>query len=159
MRELYSASDLSALNRQMNRRLWGVCGGALVLTALALWSLNARIEPLTVGLTVLVGALLIFGLEMLYRPLYSYRKLLLSALHGRHHEVQVTFDHAEGEPSVVDGVVFRSLIFLGEPDKHGSRDQLYYWDREKELPAFEPGRDYLLRYTGKTIIGWQPVCA
>jgi hypothetical protein len=72
------------------------------------------------------------------------------------HEIRLTYDHPESELSVVDGVSFRSLIFLGEPDKHGTRDQMYYWDLQKKLPAFETGKDYLLRYTGKTIIGWQP---
>ena len=62
--------------------------------------------------------------------------------------------HMEPDPCMVDGVSFRSLIFLGKPDKHGSREQLFYWDRQKEVPAFQSGEPVTLKYTGKMIIGY-----
>ena len=156
MQEVYSDRDLKELNAQVSRRMTVIGLIALALTGVAAWSLVGRIEWLTMVSVALIGVVLIFGIEMFYRPLYAYRKLLIAALQGRNHEIRLTYDHPESELSVVDGVSFRSLIFLGEPDKHGTRDQMYYWDLQKKLPAFETGKDYLLRYTGKTIIGWQP---
>ena len=156
MIELYHQSDLQQLNGQMQRRLSFIFGIAIVFLGLGIWSVTARIEWLSIALTVCVGAVLIFGIEMFWRPLYAYRKVLLSALHGRSHEVRVEFDRREEEISVVDGVPFTSLIFLGEADKHGTREQMYYWDREKDLPAFEPGKEYGIRYTGKVIIAYEP---
>ena len=55
---------------------------------------------------------------------------------------------------MVDGVSCRGLIFLGEPDKHGIREQRYYWDNQLPLPAFRPGEAITLKYTGKNIIAW-----
>lgn len=156
MHELYSEQDLALISGQLRKRLTVIFAVCAVLLAGLVYSFFVRIEPLSIALTILLGAVLIFSLEMFCRPLYAYRRLILSALHGRSHELVLTFDHPEEELSVVDGVTFRSLIFLGDPDKHGTREQLYYWDREKELPAFESGRDFRIHYTGKTIIGWAP---
>ena len=49
----------------------------------------------------------------------------------------------------------KSLIFLGEPDKHGIREQRYYWDNELPLPAFNSGDQITIKYTGKNIIGYE----
>ena len=64
-------------------------------------------------------------------------------------------DYVRTEPdrSVVDGVACSSLIFLGDPDKHGSREMLLYWDRELPDPDLEPGTVYTVTYTGRNIIG------
>ena len=64
-------------------------------------------------------------------------------------------ENLEEETSVVDGVACRVLIFLGKPDKHGTKEQQFYWDRELPLPAFNPGDEVTLKYTGRNIIGYQ----
>ena len=61
----------------------------------------------------------------------------------------------EPDRSVVEGVACRSLIFLGDPDRHGSREMLLYWDQELPLPEMEAGRAYTVWYTGRNIIGIQ----
>ena len=61
----------------------------------------------------------------------------------------------EAEPSLVDGVHCTGLILLGEPDKHGIREQRYYWDNELPLPAFNSGDQITIKYTGKNIIGYE----
>ena len=155
MNELYSALDLAKISAQLNQRKAMIFGGAAVMLGGLVWSFLARIEPLSIALAIGLGAVLVFCLEMFCRPLYAYRRLIVTALHGRSHEVRLTYDHREEDLSTVDGVCCLSLIFLGDPDKHGAREQLYYWDREKALPAFEPGQDVTIRYNGKTIIGWQ----
>ena len=65
------------------------------------------------------------------------------------------FKCAENDTSLVDGVPCRGLIFLGEPDKHGTRDQRYYWDLQLPLPDFRPGGRVTVKYTGRNIIGYQ----
>ena len=54
----------------------------------------------------------------------------------------------------MDGVPCLSMVFLGDPDKHGTRDQMFYWDRELALPQFTKGQNVTLHYTGKNIIGF-----
>ena len=103
----------------------------------------------------LFGAFAVFSIDLLCLPLHRYRKLLTSALNGRTHTGTFEFKEAEAETSMVDGVSCRGLIFLGEPDKHGSREQRFYWDEQKPLPDFRAGDQITLKYTGKNIIGWQ----
>ena len=63
-------------------------------------------------------------------------------------------EYVRTEPDVssVDGVSCLSLIFLGDADKHGSREQLLYWDEEIPLPALQEGQSYTVRFTGRNII-------
>ena len=56
---------------------------------------------------------------------------------------------------MVDGVSYRSLVFLGDPDKHGTRERMFYWDSELPLPDFRPGQAVTIRYTGKMIIAYE----
>ncbi len=154
MHDLYTRQDLDTLQAQLNRRLIVIGLIALILFGLAVWSMIARVEWLTVVLVFLTGSVLIFSLELFCRPLWAYRRLLRSALGGRTHESVLVYDHTEPDSSLVDGVVCLSLIFLGEADKHGSREQLFYWDRQKEVPAFQSGEPVTLKYTGKMIIGY-----
>lgn len=155
MHDLYSEQDLVLVSAQLKKRLAAIFAVCAVLLAGFVWSFVARIEPLSIALAILAGVVLIFGLEMFCRPLHAYRKLVDTALHGRSHEALLTYDRTEEDLSLVEGVSCRSLIFLGDPDKHGTREQLFYWDRLKEVPAFETGRPVRLRYTGKMIIGYE----
>ena len=87
--------------------------------------------------------------------LLRYRRLVRTALSGRSHEKALEFCRLEPDRSVVDGVACSSMIFLGDPDKHGSREMLLYWDRELPVPDLEPGTVYTVKYTGRNIIGIQ----
>ena len=69
-----------------------------------------------------------------------------AALHGRTHQVSAVFDRVGADDSLVDGVAFRDLIFLGDPDKHGDRDRMFYWDRELPLPDFRRGQTVRVTY-------------
>ena len=66
-------------------------------------------------------------------------------------EKTMEFVRTEPDRSMVDGVACSSLIFLGDPDRHGSREMLLYWDREIPQPDLKPGRIYSVKYTGKNI--------
>ena len=155
MKDLYTEKDLAALRARIGKRQLVLVCVSMVWLALAVVSLVLRVEWLTVVAVVLLGASLIFGLEMFCLPLKRYARLMEAALHGRSHTETFVYDHLEPESSLVDGVSCRSLVFLGEPDKHGSRDQMYYWDENIPLPPFSEGQTVTLRYTGRTIIGYQ----
>ena len=79
----------------------------------------------------------------------------VSEIYDSEIEVKYTFSRVTAEISSVDGIPCRSLIFLGDPDKHGSREMLLYWDRELPVPDLEPGTVYTVKYTGRNIIGIQ----
>ena len=152
MKELYSVEMLESLNGKLKKR-WILTGvvSALLLAAFV-WSVVIRVEWLSILLLVLLGVFLIFFIEMFCRPLLDYRKLVVSALSGRSHDRVMEYVRTEPDSSSVDGVSCLSLIFLGDADKHGSREQLLYWDEEIPLPALQEGNSYTVRFTGRNII-------
>ena len=151
MKELYTAEILSGLNRRLKLRLAVVCAVCAVLAGLLVYGMIARVQWLALVSAVLCGCFAVFWTGMFCRPLLDYRKLVRSALTGRAHEAALEFVRAEAEPSTVDGVPCRGLIFLDEPDKHGTRDRLFYWDAEFPLPELTEGAVYAFRYTGRSI--------
>ena len=152
MKDLYSAEMLASLDGRLKKR-WILLGiiSALLLAGFV-WSVAVRMEWLSVLLVVLIGGFLVFYIEMFCRPLLDYRKLMVSALSGRSHDRDMEYVRTEPDSSSVDGVSCRSLIFLGDADKHGSREMLLYWDEEIPLPALQEGKTYTVRYTGRNII-------
>ncbi len=168
MTELYTNEKLSALNSQLNRR-WLVlaavsaaCLGVLTWTMLV-WGnwhelentfplSSDALKAVSIAAAIVGGFFAVFWIEMFCRPLLQHRKLMRSAMTGRTHTRSMEFVRAESGSSLVEGVSCRSLIFLGDPDKHGTRDQLFYWDEEIPLPDLQAGTVYELKYTGKNII-------
>ena len=152
MKDLYTAEMLESLNGRLKKR-WILVGivSALLLAGFV-WSVAVRAEWLSIVLVILLGAFLVFYIEMFCRPLLDYRKLMVSALSGRSHDRDMEYVRTEPDSSSVDGVSCRSLIFLGDADKHGSREMLLYWDEEIPLPVLEEGKTYTVRYTGRNII-------
>ena len=152
MKELYSAEMLASLNGKLKKR-WILVGviSALLLAGFV-WSVAIRVEWLSIALLALLGVFLIFFIEMFCRPLLDYRKLVVTALSGRSHDRVMEYVRTEPDTSSVDGVSCISLIFLGDADKHGSREQLLYWDEEIPLPALQEGQSYTVRFTGRNII-------
>ena len=155
MKDLYSENDLFSLSSQLKKRytLLGVI--LAVILGLSIYSMIIRVEWLSVVLFALLCAVAVFFIELFCLPLHRYKKLVQSALKGRTHTDTLIYDHAEAEPSLVDGVHCTGLILLGEPDKHGIREQRYYWDNELPLPAFNSGDQITIKYTGKNIIGYE----
>ena len=152
MTEVYSAEMLASLNGKLKKR-WILVGiiSALLLAGFV-WSVAIRVEWLSIALLALLGVFLIFFIEMFCRPLLDYRKLVVTALSGRSHDRVMEYVRTEPDTSSVDGVSCISLIFLGDADKHGSREQLLYWDEEIPLPALQEGQSYTVRFTGRNII-------
>ena len=152
MKELYSAEMLASLNGKLKKR-WILVGiiSALLLAGFV-WSVAIRVEWLSIALLALLGVFLIFFIEMFCRPLLDYRKLVVTALSGRSHDRVMEYVRTEPDTSSVDGVSCISLIFLGDADKHGSREQLLYWDEEIPLPALQEGQSYTVSFTGRNII-------
>ena len=155
MTDLYSDKDLQQISAQVKKR-YAVLGVILaVILGLFIYSLIIRKEWMSIVLFALIGFIAVFVIDLFCLPLHRYKKLVQSALKGRTHTDTLIYDHAEAEPSLVDGVHCTGLILLGEPDKHGIREQRYYWDNELPLPAFNSGDQITIKYTGKNIIGYE----
>jgi len=155
MQDLYSEKDLEQISSQLKKRYILLGCVLAILLAGFVASMSVRIEWLSMVMFVLLFAAAVFGIEMFCVPLHRYKKLITSALTGRTHTETLEYEKAEDDPSVVEGVLCRGLIFLGSPDKHGTREQRFYWDEELPLPAFTPGTQVTLKYTGRNIIGYE----
>ena len=155
MKELYSVKDYQQIGEQLKKRYLALGIVSALLLAVIVWSLIARIEWLTMVAVFLFGAAIVFCVDLLCMPLYRYRKLVAAALTGRTHTDTLEYKEQESGISLVEGVKCLGLLFLGEPDKHGTREQRYYWDAEIPLPPFRAGDQVTLKYTGKNIIGYQ----
>ena len=154
MTELYSESSVNEINARLKKRYTVICVVLALLLILIVVSIFPRIEWLTMAAVFLFGSFAVFSIDLYCLPLHRYRRLLTSALTGRTHTGTFEFKEVESDSSTVDGVSCRGLIFLGEPDKHGSREQRFYWDEKQPLPDFRTGEQITLKYTGKNIIGW-----
>lgn len=155
MQVLYSDQRYADIHRQLNRRLAVLIAILVVLLGVFVYAMVVRTEWLAMVSATVAGCFAVFFWDLFCAPLSRYRRLVRSALTARHHDKEMEFVRIEPEPSAVDGVSCRGMIFLGDPDKHGSRETLLYWDQELPLPELEAGRVYTVRYTGKNIIGIQ----
>ena len=155
MKDLYSEKDLEQISSQLKKRYILLGCVLAILLAGFVASMSVRIEWLSMVMFVLLFAAAVFGIEMFCVPLHRYKKLIASALTGRTHTETLEYEKTEDDTSVVDGVLCRGLLFLGSPDKHGTREQRFYWDEEIPLPAFVPGSQVTLKYTGRNITGYE----
>ena len=155
MQQLYSDASLQTVNQKLKRRYILLGAVLAVLLTVFIWAMITRVEWAAMVSACLAGVFSIFFVELFCLPHVRYRRLIRSALSGRRHTRDLVFDHSETDVSTVDGIPCRSLIFLGDPDKHGSREMLLYWDNEFPLPALVPQTVYTVDYTGKNIIGLQ----
>ena len=155
MQDLYSPDDLQQLSVQLKKRYLVMGCVMAVFLAVFVFSMVIRVEWLSIVSIILFFASAVFVIDMFCMPLHRYKKLITSALTGRAHTEVLEYEKTEEDSSVVDGVPCLGMIFLGSPDKHGSREQRFYWDKALPLPGFTPGEQINLKYTGRNIIGYQ----
>ena len=161
MQVLYTENDLQSIKAQLKKRKIVLLLISVVFLALVVYTLviddhkENRPEVWTTVFVMLWGFSFIFFWDMFCQPLRKYIQHLEYSLHGRSHEVEVEFSHWDAEDSVVEGVRFRDAIFLGEANKHGERDRMFYWDIEKPLPTFSQGDSVLVQYYDRFITGYE----
>lgn len=161
MHTLYTEQDLLSLKKQLRKReaaafaVLTLFAAGVIATLIIDNHRENRPELLTTLLVILAGASFIFLWEMLVRPLISYERHMEQALFGRTHEISLVFDRFGEEDSLIDRISYRDLYFLGEPDKHGERTQMYYWDLSRPLPGFKPDQEIIISYFDRYITGWR----
>ena len=157
MQNLYTEETYQAVDRQLKGRTALLFAVLAVLAGVFVWAVIARVQWAAMVFACLAECFAIFWADLLCAPLWRYRRMIHTALHGRSHEKEMEFVRQEEDRTAVDGVPCRSLVFLGDADKHGDRETLLYWDREIPMPELESGTVYRVRYTGRNIIGIEAV--
>lgn len=148
---MYTEQELLSIHTQQNKR-WGILGGVcLLVLAGVVYSLIIRSEALTAGLTLLMGALLIFFYDLTIKPLHCYAVLLNNLLHGRTRELDCTFLSADADVSVVDGVKYYALSLEQKDDDGDPFERMLYWDAQKPLPQLEGGERLHIVYHDRMV--------
>ena len=155
MIELYTDRDYTRISSRLKKRCLLLGIALAVFLALFIFFMIKRYEWPAIISLFLFFSVMVFVIDLLILPLSRYRKLVAAALTGRTHTGTFEFVRPEEEVSMVDGVRCQGLLFLGEPDKHGTREQRFYWDLERPIPAFTSGQQVTLKYTGRNIIGYK----
>lgn len=136
---MYSEKDLDALHAQLKRRdriLFALL--ALFLAGIVV-SLIVRIEALTAGLTIAAGVLAIAVYDLALRPIKCYITHVDNMLHGRTREIDGIFRSLSDEVSLVDGVSYHAMTLEVPDDKGNPTERLFYFDLQKDFPAYQPG--------------------
>lgn len=136
---MYTEQDLILIRQQQNKR-WMILGSVcVVLLGLIVYSLIIRMEALTAGLTVLMGALLIFFYDLTIKPLHCYEVFLRNVLYGRTRELDCTYLGVDADPSLVEGVKYYALSLQQLDDEGKPFERMLYWDALRPLPQVSVG--------------------
>lgn len=148
---MYTEQELLSIQNQQKKR-WIILGCVcLVLAGGIVYSLVIRSEALTTGLSLLMGALLIFFYELAIKPLHCYAVLLNSFLHGRTRELDCTYLSADADVSVVDGVQYYALSLEQTDDDGEPFERMLYWDVQKPLPNLQGGEKLHIVYHDRMV--------
>lgn len=149
---MYTQQDLNHIAQQQKKR-WIIIGViAVLLLAGIIYSFIIRLEPLTVGLTLALGAMLIFFYDLTIKPLHCYEVFLRNALHGRTRELDCTYMSTDADISLVDGVKYYALSLEQLDDKGDPFERMLYWDALKPQPALNPGDKLHIIYHDRMVV-------
>ena len=149
---MYTEQDLFSIRKQLKTR-WSILGVvALLFLAGIVYSLIIRVEALTAGLTIALGAILIFTFDLALKPLHCYARLLDSLLHGRTRQLDCTYQSIDADVSLVDGVKYYGMSVLQQDEDGGDPfERLLYWDAQKPLPQLQTGEKLHIVYHDRMI--------
>ena len=136
---MYTEQDYQDILSQERRRRWALLSLCVLLLAAVAASFVFRVQALTVGLTILLGIVLILGHGVFLAPVTAYRKHLDTVLHGRVHSVTGLFKQVEKDVILREGVRFYPLLINVGDLTDEEDDRLLYFDANLPLPAWQVG--------------------
>ncbi len=154
---MYTQQDYRDIDAQWRRRWRWLALGMLPLLAGLVWSFIARIQPLTVGLSILLGSAAVFIHGVSISPVAAYRHHLAGLLQGRNREMEGQFKGFDSQPALRDRVRFLPLMVnVGDP-REPKDDRLLYWDLHLPLPDWQEGDRLWLSSFDKAVTDWRRI--
>lgn len=148
---MYTENEFQSICSQQRKR-WYVLGAVcLVILCGIIYAFTIRNEALTAGLTLLMGALMIFFYDLTIKPLHCYACFVNNVLHGRRRELDCTFRSADADISVVDGVKYYALSLEQTDDDSDPFERMLYWDAQKPLPQLTGGETLHILYHDRMV--------
>lgn len=151
---MYTEQDYADICAQVKRRRLLIAIPAAVLLAAVIVSFVFRIRWLTMALSVLLGAGLIFCHGLFVSPVTAYRRHLNDVLHGRTRTTTGAFKEMEDVPVMRDGVKYYPLMLsVGNMDDPED-DRLFYYDANLPLPDWQHGDMLIVTAHDKSLGAW-----
>jgi len=155
--EFYSDQDLSRNAAQIRRALLWIGLPSLPLLAALIASLTARVQWLTVLITVAWGAALLFLWEMKVAPVCAYRRHLTGVLGGLRRSAEGKVVSFGEDGAYREGVFFDTLLVNVDPQMDAEGERLFYVDRCKERPPLAAGDRVRVTANGNYMTAWEKI--
>lgn len=152
---MYTMEDYLSVTRQKNKRLILLLIPCLLLAAGIVYSFTVRLEWLTTVLTIVLGIVAIFCLDMFILPLTHYEKHLAHALNGKTRQITGCLKEMEDNVVDKDGLSFYPVIININKMENEEDDRLLYWDALLPRPQWEIGQKLTFTSYDKRITAWQ----
>ncbi len=138
---MYQQKDRDENQHQLKRRLLALSVPMVFFLAGITVSLlpNVRMQWLTILLTILGGAMVLFCYGMFLSPIVHYGRHLKNVLDGRKRETTGLVKEIASQSCIREGVEYYPMtINVGEKNDEAD-DRLFYFDAHKGTPPITPG--------------------
>lgn len=153
---MYTVNDLNTVSAQKKKRITLIVIPCLVLLAGIVYSLAVRLPWYITGImTILLGVLLIFCLDMFVKPLARYEKHIEHALNGKTRQITGCLKDFEHNLVEKEKLLFYPLILNVNKMENEEDDRLFYWDAALPRPQWDMGQKLTFTYYDKRITAWQ----
>ena len=155
MKTVYTQQDLKDIEQQWKQRLARCLVPAGILLVGIVISFVFRIEPLTIALSLVLGAAALFAWALFLSPVRAYRKHLESVLHGITREATGAFKEMDEKAVMRDGVLFYPMLINVGDMKKDMDDRLFYYDASLPRPDWQKGEMLTIVSHDMKVGGWK----
>ena len=152
---MYTEQDFMDIRAQLRKRLLLVSLPSLVLLAGIIVSFIFRIKALTMALSLVLGAGLIFSYSMLIYPVYAYKRHLNNVLHGRTRTLTGAFKEMEEGDVIREGVHYYPMLLNVGDMQSPEDDRLFYFDANLPRPNWQAGEMLTIISHDKAVGAWE----
>ncbi len=151
----YTGKERASIGAYVRRMAIGLGAATLCVLAGLVYSRLAHVRWLSIGLTLLWGAALIFLWGMKLSPALAYRKFLAAIEHATERaETGVVVALADRD-SYQDGMTFSTLRINTDDKMDVTGERMFYVDSGLPQPMLSPGDRVVVTACGNYLTGWE----
>lgn len=148
---MYTREDREKTDRQIRKRWMVIALISMTVLCGIVVSLVVRWQWLTILLTIVLGAVLLLGIDLFVKPLVKYRAHLRMAMGDALRTLEGDYISRSTEESMIDGLRCTSFL-VTDTDVDGEPcERLFYYDSERAFPELAAGTPLRIRYYDRTV--------
>lgn len=151
---MYTEQDYADIRAQVKKRAILLSLPCLAMLAGVIAAFIYRQKLLTMGLTILLGAFMIFSYGLLLYPVIAYGRHLDEVLHGRVRQLTGAFKEMEEGAVVRDGVQYYPMTLNVGDMESQEDDRLFYYDANLPRPDWKRGEQITVTAHDKALGTW-----